>query len=76
MTLKYKNVVKAQEYELFISKKLPFLSASPDQLIAQLIIVEVKYPYIARELVINPITVSHLYCNAEVKFALKESMCI
>lgn len=53
----YDGTVRAEESGLFIIKDYPYLAASPDGLIGDSILLEVKCPYTARHTAINPYTV-------------------
>lgn len=52
--------INIQKCGLFINKDYPFLAASPDGLIGEETVVEIKCPYSARHKPINPVTVPYL----------------
>lgn len=66
------NHLKVQECGIFISKEYPFIAASPDGLLAELTVVEVKCPYTSRNQEINEVTVPYLFKIAENKYGLKK----
>lgn len=59
--------IMVEKCGLFISNKYPFLAASPDGLIGQETLVEVKCPYASRNSLINEVTVPYLEkCNGQL----------
>lgn len=54
------NSVHCQPCGIFVSKSLPFLSCTPDAIIDENTLLEVKCPYVSREKVINEVTVPFL----------------
>lgn len=56
----------------FISAEYPFLGASPDGLLGEDTIIEIKCPYSSRKSLINEITVPYLYYN-NGELALKKN---
>lgn len=54
------NNIQTQRCGIFVSQAFPFLAASPDGIVDDNIVLEVKCPYSARERVINDITVPYL----------------
>jgi hypothetical protein len=63
----------AQRCGLFISQIYPFLSASPDRMINENLLLEVKCPFVARECLITPQTVPYLYFADDGQLALKRT---
>lgn len=55
-----KSKLKVNSCGIFVSKKLPFLGASPDGVISDELICEVKCPYSAKNKDISPVTVPYL----------------
>jgi hypothetical protein len=62
---------KVEESGLIVSKKRPYLAASPDRLLGQNDLIEVKCPYSSRNSVINPVTVPYLYFDEKGSLCLK-----
>jgi len=60
MAYNSENNVQVRECGIFVCKALPFLAASPDGLVNDIIVLEVKCPYSARHGVINDVTVPYL----------------
>ncbi|KAL5020533.1 hypothetical protein ScPMuIL_003425 [Solemya velum] len=48
---------------MFVSREFPYLAASPDRIVDDQLLVEVKCPYVSRDKIINPSTVPYLYMN-------------
>jgi len=47
------NCLNIQECGLFISKERPYLGASPDRLLAETSVIEVKCPYSSRNMEVS-----------------------
>lgn len=63
---------KIEKCGLFVSLSCPYLAASPDGIVAQNTLVEVKCPLSAKNKIISPETVNCLYlCHKEGIFKLK-----
>lgn len=57
----------AMKCGLFVCKLLPYLAASPDRVVDEDIILEVKCPFSSRNKPIDPVTVPYLkYCDNEI----------
>ena len=79
--IKYESVAVA-EYEkkfgetkqcgLFVSVQYPWLGASPDRVVDDETIMEVKCPYVSRDQLINPLTVPYLQYE-QSKLTLKKT---
>lgn len=66
--------VKVDRCGLFISHTHPFIAASPDGLLQNEAVIEVKCPYIARYQAISVTTVPYLYeCDGELKLKKKHN---
>jgi hypothetical protein len=57
---------------IFISQDYPFLAATPDRIVNDNLLLEVKCPYTAREMKISPQTVPYLHCK-EGKLQLSQT---
>ncbi|XP_052790029.1 uncharacterized protein LOC128224265 [Mya arenaria] len=55
-----KNNVKVKPCGIFVSKNLPFLGASPDGIVDENLLIEVKCPFSAKHKKISPVTVPYL----------------
>lgn len=58
---------------IIVCEQLPFLGCSPDGLVAEDQIIEIKCPYTARANNITPISVPYLYCDSNGDIRLKEN---
>lgn len=67
------GALEAKETGLIIMKSHPFLAASPDRLLAEATVIEVKCPYTARFQKISPTTVSYLTEGDDGKLKLKKN---
>ena len=65
--------VKVDSCGLFVCKNSPFISASPDGIIDEHHIVEVKCPYTSRDRDISPVTVPYLQLVKNNELSLDES---
>lgn len=54
------NSVKVSSCGLYVSRNLPFLGASPDGIVSDKLLVEVKCPFSAKNKPISPVTVPYL----------------
>ena len=54
------NSVKVENCGIFVSPSMPFLGASPDGIVSDSLIVEVKCPFVAKDKEITPLTVPYL----------------
>ena len=66
------NVVTTHPCGIFVSCSKPFLSATPDAVIGENCVLEVKCPYVSRDEMINTKTVPYLKCVNE-ELTLDES---
>lgn len=67
-----KNVCKTHPAGLFISHEIPFLGASPDRVIDDNTLLEIKCPYSAKDSMITPENVPYLFYNEKGELALKK----
>lgn len=54
-----------EECGLFISSTHPFLASSPDRIVDETSLLEIKCPWVARDKEINPETVEYIYLGEE-----------
>lgn len=62
------NNIKTQKCGIFVCQAFPFLAASPDAIVNDITVLEVKCPYSARHSVIDDITVPYLVMNNDVLY--------
>lgn len=65
-----KNMVSVSSCGIFVSMDKPFLGCSPDGLVGESGLLEIKCPFTAKDKLISPATVSYLHEDIGGKFSL------
>lgn len=58
---------------IVVSSDYPFLSCSPDGVIDSSLLLEVKCPYSAKDMIISPVTVPYLKQNSNSEYYLQQT---